>query len=272
MTVRMLLVDRRLLGAFHHRGSFTAVAAAFPTFAAVFPLRTIAAFRPFAARWPGADLLSDVGAGGLVDDAHRELDLAALVEADDLHLHRIAVVDHIGGLGDAALGELADVHQPVTRTEEVDEGAEIRGLHHLADVDHADFRLRHDAADPVDRPLRLLDIAGGDGDGAVVVDVDLALGLLDDLADHLAAGADDLADLLLRHAHGGDARRGGGDVVPGAGQRLGHLAQDVQPPIPRLLQRDLHDVGRDGRDLDVHLQAGDALLGARDLEVHVAEV
>ena len=30
--------------------------------------------------------------------------------------------------------------------------------------------------------------------------------------------------------------------------------------------------GGDGGDLDVHLQRGDALLGAGDLEVHVAEV
>ena len=29
---------------------------------------------------------------------------------------------------------------------------------------------------------------------------------------------------------------------------------------------------RDARDLDVHLQRGDAVLGAGDLEVHVAEV
>ena len=39
-----------------------------------------------------------------------------------------------------------------------------------------------------------------------------------------------------------------------------------------LRQCRLHDLRRDARDLDVHLQRGDALLGARDLEVHVAEV
>jgi hypothetical protein len=57
-----------------------------------------------------------------------------------------------------------------------------------------------------------------------------------------------------------------------AGQRLGHLAQDVHPAGLGLLQRLFHDLGRDARDLDVHLQRGDAVLGARDLEVHVAEV
>ena len=100
----------------------------------------------------------------------------------------------------------------------------------------------------------------------------LHLVCFDDLADHLAAGADDFADLLLRHVDHGDARRGLRHVAAVAGQRLGHLAQDVQAAVPGLLQRDLHDLRRDGRDLDVHLQGGDADLGAGHLEVHVAEV
>ena len=54
-------------------------------------------------------------------------------------------------------------------------------------------------------------------------------------------------------------------------QRLGHLLQDVQPTLPRLLQRLLHDLV-EPFDLDVHLDRGDAPLGAGDLEVHVAEV
>ena len=82
--------------------------------------------------------------------------------------------------------------------------------------------------------LRLLAVGGGDLDRAVVLDVDLGAGLLDDLADHLAAGADHFADLLLRHVDHGDARRGRRHVAARAGQRLGHLAQDVQPPVARL--------------------------------------
>ena len=116
------------------------------------------------------------------------------------------------------------------------------------------------------------DVGGRDLDRAVVLDVDLAAGLLDDLADHLAAGADHLADLLLRHVDDGDARRGRRHVVARAGDRLGHLAQDVHPPVARLRQRDAHDLGRDRGDLDVHLQRGDAALGAGHLEVHVAEM
>ena len=55
-------------------------------------------------------------------------------------------------------------------------------------------------------------------------------------------------------------------------QRLRHLAQDVQAAVARLVERDLHDLLGDRGDLDVHLQRGDALFGAGDLEVHVAEM
>ena len=56
------------------------------------------------------------------------------------------------------------------------------------------------------------------------------------------------------------------------GQRLGHLAEDVDAPVLGLAERNLHDLLGDALDLDVHLQRGDALLGAGDLEVHVAEM
>src|SRR6185437_5333820 len=131
------VAGRRLLG-FPRLATFTPLAT----------LRAVAAFRTVTAAlppgWLRTDLFGDVGAGLLVDDAHRQLHLAPLVEADDLHLHRVAVVDHVRGPADAALRQLADVYQTVTRAEEVYECAEIGGLHHLSGVDHANFRLRDD--------------------------------------------------------------------------------------------------------------------------------
>ena len=55
--------------------------------------------------------------------------------------------------------------------------------------------------------LDRLAVGRGDLHGAVVLDVDLGAGLLDDLADHLAAGADHFADLVGRDLEGLDARR-----------------------------------------------------------------
>ena len=42
------------------------------------------------------------------------------------------------------------------------------------------------------------------------------------------------------------------------GQRLRHLAEDVQAAVLRLAERDPHDLFGDAGDLDVHLQRGDA--------------
>ncbi len=112
----------------------------------------------------------------------------------------------------------------------------------------------------------------GDLDGAVVLDVDGGAGLLGDLADHRAALADDVADLLRVDLQRDDRRRPLGHLGARLADDLVHLAEDVQAAVARLVQRDLHDLRRDALDLDVHLQRGDAVAGAGDLEIHVAEV
>ena len=50
------------------------------------------------------------------------------------------------------------------------------------------------------------------------------------------------------------------------------LAQDEEARLAGLLQRLLHDLGAQAGDLDIHLQGGDALCGAGDFEIHVAQV
>lgn len=46
-------------------------------------------------------LVRDVLASGLVDRLHREADLGAIVDAQDLDVHLVAILDHVGDLGDA---------------------------------------------------------------------------------------------------------------------------------------------------------------------------
>ena len=53
------------------------------------------------------------------------------------------------------------------------------------------------------------------------------------------------------------------ELGAGGAQRLGHLAEDVRAAGLRLLERLAHDLLGDAGDLDVHLQAGDALLRCR---------
>src|SRR5436305_2056272 len=151
------------------------------------PIRTLAGAR-LAAGLLGLGLLFrlEVFAGFLIDDLHRQAHLAALIEPEQLDLHPVAFLDHVGDLLDPARRQLADVHQAVLRSEEVHERAEIDDLHDGTVVNVADFRLRRDRLDPVDRRLDRFGVGGRDLDHAVVGNVDLGAGLLDDLADDLA--------------------------------------------------------------------------------------
>ena len=60
--------------------------------------------------------------------------------------------------------------------------------------------------------------------------------------------------------------------LAGAGDRGQHLAQDLDPRVARLGQRGADDLLADALDLQVQLDAGDAVLRAGDLEIHVAVV
>src|SRR5271155_5394385 len=216
--------------------------------------------------------LFEVGAGLLVDDAHRQLDLAAVVVAQDLDLDPIAFPNDVGRLVDPRLGELRNVDEAILRTEEIDEGAELDSFHHRSVVNLADLRLRGDRLDPVDGRLDLRAVARRDLHRAVVLDVDLGPGLFHDLPDDLAARADHLANLVGRDLHRLDARRKLAELGSGPGDRLAHLAQDMHAAVTRLGQRLAHDLLGDAGDLDVHLQRSDAFAGAGDLEIHVAEM
>jgi len=100
----------------------------------------------------------------------------------------------------------------------------------------------------------------------VLLNIDIHVAFFLDLADHLAARADELADLFRVDVDGGDARRIGRQFATRFRDRLGHLVQT------RLGQRLGEDVVAQAFDLDVHLQGCDALAGAGDFEVHVAQV
>ena len=168
--------------------------------------------------------------------------------------------------------DLRDVQQAVGARHDLDEGAEVGDALHLAEVGLVELGRRRELLDHADG-------LGGGGlvgrrhvDLAVVLDVDLHAGLLDDAADHLAAGPDDVADLVDRNLDGDDARRVGRHAGPRGRQRLVHDAEDVQAAGLGLGERGAHHIGRDAGDLDVHLQRGDAAGRAGDLEVHVAVV
>src|SRR5262245_2168574 len=215
-----------------------AIPAAASAIAAVAARRAALQRRLFGLALGARDLL----AGGLVHDLHGQAHLAAVVEAEQLDEDLLSLLHHLAdGLG-PPLRQLRDVHEAVLLAEEVHERAELHDLHDLALVDRSDLGLGGDGLDAGERRLDRLALGGGDLDGAVVLDVDLGAALGHDLADHRAAGADHLTDLVDRDLDGLDARR----VLPELGARtaecLGHFAEDMHAAGVRLLQRLTQDL------------------------------
>ncbi len=100
----------------------------------------------------GLCLASRFFAGGLVHDLHRQLGLAAIVEAHQLHF--TLSPSFTTSFTFATLrGASCEMWTSRLGAEEVHEGAEIPSPSHRAFVDLADFRLGGDALDPVQRGL-----------------------------------------------------------------------------------------------------------------------
>src|SRR4029453_4678109 len=91
---------------------------------------------------------------------------------------------------------------------------------------------------------------GVDADEAVLLDVDLAVELLLEAADRLAALADDEPDLVGVDLDRDDLRRELREGVARRGQRLGHLAEDLDARLARLRERLAQQVAGHARDLD----------------------
>ncbi len=170
------------------------------------------------------------------------------------------------------LGDFADVQQTVGAGNDLHEGAKLGQANDLAQISLAYFGNGREVVDHLNGFLRGRAIAGSNVDFAGIVHVDLDAGLVDDAANHLAAGANQVADLVRRNVQGVNARSEVGDVLASAGDRLFHLVENVEPATARLLHGFVHDLGRDADDLDVHLQRGNSFARAGDFKVHIAVV
>ena len=99
-------------------------------------------------------------------------------------------------MSQAAVGDLADVNKAIALAEKVHEGAEIHQFDDLSGVDLSRLGISRNRHDHFTGLFDLRKIGAGDLDQTVVVDIDLCPGRLDDFANDLAAGPDDLADLF----------------------------------------------------------------------------
>ena len=90
------------------------------------------------------------------------------VERDDLELELLALVDDVARMGDALVGQLADVDQALEAVADADERAEVDELRDGAVDDVADVEVRHRGV-----PRVRLEPADREADpAALVVDVD----------------------------------------------------------------------------------------------------
>src|SRR5438445_10426715 len=154
-----------------------------------------------------------------------QVEPALAVDLDRLHHDLVADVAHLFHSLDPVVGELGDVDEAVLSRHHLDKDSKRHDANHLALVDPADLYLVGEALDPVDGLLAALLIDRRDEDTAVVLDVDLSTGFLGDLADHLASGADDVADLVGVDEDRRDARSVVTHLGPWPRQHSEHLVE-----------------------------------------------
>src|SRR5579862_53290 len=197
---------------------------------------------------------------------------ARLVDLLDDDIDDVAALHDVLDVAHTARAYVRDVEQAVGALLQLDESTELRRLRDLAGVRVPHLRLLRDALDRSDRTRRLFAVGRVDEDRPVLLDVDLDVVLRLETADRLAALADDETDLLRVDLDRRDARRVRGQLAAGLRDDLEHLVEDEVARPLRLLERVPHDLLRNARDLDVHLERGDAVTRSGDLEVHVTEV
>ena len=163
------------------------------------------------------------------------------------------------------------MYEAVLAGKDLNEGAEVEDAGDGTGVGLADADLLGEAFNHADGDVGGRALDSGDEDGAVFLDIDVgAAGVFLNLADDAATGADDGADLLLVDLDDVDLGRVLGDGLAGLLDDLAHAIEQEDAGLAGLSEGGLEQLAGDAADLDVHLEGGDSLIGAGDLEVHVA--
>src|SRR5215475_9351466 len=181
-----------------------------------------------------------------------EADLVAF-DADAFDQDLLALFQLVAHVADAVIGDFRNVQQAFSAGEDLDERAEIDDARDGAEVTLSDFYLGGQVANDLHCGFGGLAVRSGDGDPAVVRNVNFRAGLLLDAANDLAARADDVANLIGVDLHRDDARRVFADLLARLGDDFVHLVEDEYPPFPGLLQSLGQNLGVQSRDFDVHL-------------------
>src|SRR5262249_6790022 len=210
--------------------------------------------------------------GRLQERLARQLHPVLVVDRDHLYLHLVPDLDHVLDPADVPDVEFGDVAQAVAARADFDARPELLDRDHLPLVHRPDLHLHRQGLDLSAGILDSCAFQPGDRHRPVVLDIDLRPGPLLDRPDRLAARPDQEPDLLRVDLQLDDPRGIRADL-PARGREGGeHRLEDLQPGLAGLLQCPADDLCTDPVELDIELDAGDPLLGAGDLEVHVAVV
>lgn len=210
-------------------------------------------------------MFADGGASG-------QFNFSARIDSEDFNENLFAFFEDIGDVIDVSVGEFGDMDHAVGAGEDFDESAEVHNFFDGTEVDVPDFSLAGDTVDHVDSFLQADAVVCGDLDGAVVLDIDLCAGGSADVSDRFSACADDFANFFGFNPDGFDLRREFAFFVAGAVDGGEHTSEDMFSSLVSLFEGLSHDIAGDAGDFDIHLDGGDAVFGAADFEVHVAQV
>ena len=159
-------------------------------------------------------------------------------------------------------------------------GSEVLDGSYLSVVNLTWLRDCGNTLDPVESFLhgilvRSEDVNGSDAGSVVLLllcDCNCCTGLLLDLLDNFSTLSDNGTDEVSRDSDLDDTRCMRLELRTRCVYGLHHLAHDVLASLVRLCKSLCHNLFRKTVALDVHLGGGDAVLGSRYLEVHIAEV
>jgi hypothetical protein len=135
-----------------------AVTAATATRATIATIAAVTARTAVTARFARRASVFELFAGFLVHDAHRQANLAARIDLEDLDLDFLAFGQDVSDLLDALVGDFADVDETVLAAHEIHERTEIDEVDDLAVVDLADFGFFDDARNPLASGFDLVEV------------------------------------------------------------------------------------------------------------------
>src|SRR5512136_2040051 len=101
-----------------------------------------------------------------------QADLPVRVDLDDLHGDLVALLDHVGHLGDTFRVELRDVNEPFGAGQDLHEGPEIDDLLYRAHVDLPALGFLGEPLHHGDGTVGGLEVGGGDEHRSVIFNVD----------------------------------------------------------------------------------------------------